>query len=137
MARKKKEKALLMPKSKREIKYNLNLGKMIKEAIEQHKTLTQTELSSDINLTRMGFGHRLNNPTYGTAYDVIEISLMLKKDFVSPMLEVIRNNGIYEEEKYSREVVEELKEQVEHYKQLYDRLVRENNLLHNLIDGKK
>lgn len=47
------------------------------------------------------------------------------------------NNGIYEEEKYSREVVEELKEQVEHYKQLYDRLVRENNLLHNLIDGKK
>lgn len=97
MARKKKEKALLMPKSKREIKYNLNLGKMIKEAIEQHKTLTQTELSSDINLTRMGFGHRLNNPTYGTAYDVIEISLMLKKDFVSPMLEVIRNGmGICE-----------------------------------------
>jgi hypothetical protein len=85
----------------------------------------------------MGMWHRLTNPTYGTGYNLIEISLLLKKDFISPMLEVINNAGVYQEVKYDKEVVDELMNQIDHYKGLYERLLRENDLLHDLIDKKK
>lgn len=119
------------------LKFNLNLGKLIHDTIESHPTLTQIEVAQRLNIGRMGMWHRLTNPTYGTGYNLIEISLLLKKDFISPMLEVINNAGVYQEVKYDKEVVDELKNQIDHYKGLYERLLRENDLLHDLIDKKK
>lgn len=66
------------PKAK-PVKFGLNLGKMIHSYIELNPLLTQHELADQIGIGRQGFYHRLNNPTYGTAYDLIEISLVLKK----------------------------------------------------------
>ncbi len=116
------------------IKYGLDLGAMIKKVIENHPTLTQNEIAENINIGRQGMYHRLNNPTYGTVYDLIEISLLLKRDFISPVHEVIKNGGIYEENKYGQSDLDLIQAEAAHYKLLWEKSVRDMDLLHKLID---
>ena len=137
MGKTKKEKATEEAAVIPRLSYNLNLGKMIKEYIKNHPTLTENEVASMVSLHKQSFGHRTRNPTYGTAYQLIEISLALKKDFVSPMLEVLHNNGIFDEQKYSLEQMEAVQKEVSHYKELWERSKKEVDMLHKLIESKK
>ncbi len=136
MALAKKDKAK-KPVKVEKVRYGLNLGEMVRTAVDTHPTLTQNEIGKLINLGRQGVYHRMHNPTYGTGYDIIEISLLLKKDFVTPMLQVIQNHGIYPEKSYNQEEFDEMAKQVQHYKELYERASREIDLLHKIVDKKK
>ncbi|NOT36418.1 MAG: hypothetical protein HOP11_03460 [Saprospiraceae bacterium] len=136
MAKTKKERVSVKAEKKVNIKYGLDLGQMIHEYISNHPTWTQTEISDIIKIGRQGMSHRLRNPSYGTCYDIIEISILLQKDFITPMLEVIKNNGVYEPVRYSIEEVERLKADVALYKDLYERQKREVDLLHKVAEGK-
>jgi len=120
MAKTKRAKATLKPVKSKKVLYNLNIGEMVRKAIEGHPTYTQFELSKIIGLGRQGMYHRLENPAYGSTYDLIEISILLKKDLISPMLEVIHNNGIYDTQKFSQEDIEKLTMELNLYKDLYD-----------------
>jgi len=136
MALTKKDKAKKPPKIEK-VRYGLNLGEMIREAVDTHPTLTQNEVGKMINLGRQGVYHRMHNPSYGTGYDIIEISLLLKRDFITPMLQVIQNQGIYPDKSYTQIEYDELNKQVQHYKELYERAAREIDLLHKILDKKK
>lgn len=137
MAKTKKAKAVETPITVPKLTYNLHLGKLIKDYVKNHPTLTETEIAEKISIHKQSFGHRTRNPTYGSGYQLIEISLLLKKDFISPMLEVLHNNGIFEETKFSTEDMDNLKKDVAHYKELWERSKKEIDVLHKLIDTKK
>lgn len=135
MAKTKKERAKSPATKEINVKYNLHIGSMIAEFIKNHPEWTQKEIADKIVIGTQGFNHRLNNPSYGSCYDIIEISLLLKKDFISPMLQVIKGKGVYNPVTYTEDDVEDIRRELSHYKELYERSKREIDLLHQVKLG--
>ena len=117
-----------------EVPFNLHVGKMVKEYIERETNFTKTKVAERMGLTRTCFSSRLSCPHYGNIHDLMKISIFLKKDFVSPALDIIRNDGVVTKRLYSEKEFNEL--QVKFAlteKKLYEK-ERELNLTHELLE---
>ncbi len=114
--------------------FNLHLGRMVKEYIEKETSYTKTKVAEKMGLTRTCFSSRLSCPHYGNIHDLIKISLFLKKDFISPSLDIVRNEGLTTKRMYSEREYNELQINLAlTEKKLYEK-DRELNLTHELLE---
>ena len=114
--------------------FNLHLGRMVKEFIEKETSFTKTKIAEKMGLTRTCFSSRLSCPHYGNIHDLIKISIFLKKDFISPALDVVRNDGISTKRMYSEREYNEMQINLAlTEKKLYEK-DRELNLTHELLE---
>lgn len=121
-------------KIKPKVKYGLHIGKIISDFIEP---TPQAEIAKKLNISAQGFGHRLNNPLYGSVYDIIEISMLLGTDFLSPARDVIYNNGIAPAKTFTEFEMKDLLNKLEIAQNRIIKLDRENDLLHKLLEKPK
>jgi hypothetical protein len=114
--------------------FNLHLGRMVKEYIEKETSFTKTKIAEKMGLTRTCFSSRLSCPHYGNIHDLIKISIFLKKDFISPALDIVRNDGITTKRMYSEKEYNEMQINLAlTEKKLYEK-DRELNLTHELLE---
>ena len=114
--------------------FNLHVGRMVKEYIEKETTYTKTKVAERMGLTRTCFSSRLSCPHYGNVHDLIKISIFLKQDFLSPALNIVRNDGVVTKRLYSEREYNELKINLAlTEKKLYEK-ERELNLTHELLE---
>ena len=114
--------------------FNLHLGRMVKEYIEKETSYTKTKIAEKMGLTRTCFSSRLSCPHYGNIHDLIKISIFLKKDFISPALDTVRNDGITTKRMYSEKEYNEMQINLAlTEKKLYEK-DRELNLTHELLE---
>ena len=114
--------------------FNLHLGRMVKEYIEKETTYTKTKVAERMGLTRTFFSSRLSCPHYGNVHDLMKISIFLKKDFLSPALDIVRNDGVVTKRLYSEKEYNEIQMKFAlTEKKLYEK-DRELNLTHELLE---
>ena len=114
--------------------FNLHLGRMVKEYIEKETSFTKTKIAEKMGLTRTCFSSRLSCPHYGNIHDLIKISIFLKKDFISPALDIVRNEGITTKRMYSEKEYNDVQINLAlTEKKLYEK-DRELNLTHELLE---
>jgi len=114
--------------------FNLHLGRIVKEYIEKETSFTKTKIAEKMGLTRTCFSSRLSCPHYGNIHDLIKISIFLKKDFISPALDIVRNEGITTKRMYSEKEYNDVQINLAlTEKKLYEK-DRELNLTHELLE---
>jgi len=118
-----------------EEKFGLHLGNMVRQVLDSTPGLTQIALAKKIGIGKQGIYHRLNSPWYGDAYDLIEISLALKTDFITPLQRVINAKGIYYPEKFTQQDMDAKNAEIDHYKTLYERAAKEIEVLHRVLEN--
>jgi len=107
---------------------------MVKEYIEKETSYTKTKVAEKMGLTRTCFSSRLSCPHYGNIHDLIKISIFLNKDFISPALDIVRNDGITTKRMYSEKEYNEAQINLAlTEKKLYEK-DRELNLTHELLE---
>ncbi len=130
-------KAVSKAKSKvSKVKYGLHLGKLIKDHIEESK-YSQRDIAPKVNISPQGFGHKLDNPSYGTTYELVDISIALGFDFISPLRDIFYNGGVYPRRMYTESEVNDIKIKLEEAEIRIKKLDRENDLLHKLVEKSK
>jgi len=73
--------------------YGVHFGKLIKDHISTLKQ-SENDISKTFGLTPNGFRRKLDNPYFGTVYDLIKVSIILKTDFVGHMVKILEENGV-------------------------------------------
>ncbi len=88
-----------------------DVSKYVRRAVESNPDFTYTALAEKLSISKNGMNTRLNKKHYGTVYDLLETCIYLRKDLISPLLEVLINHDIEIELKngISNEQMEELK----------------------------
>ncbi|MBK9718204.1 MAG: hypothetical protein IPO85_11960 [Saprospiraceae bacterium] len=117
--------------------YGLNIGESIKKWFQLNPETTIVSVAKKLKISKVGFYHRINLPYYGNTVDLIEISLLLKHDFISPLLNIYKNKGNNVEISYTESEVLSLKNELEKTKDLLVRSQREADRLHEILDSHK
>ena len=124
--------------NKNVIEYGIHVGNMVKEAIEAHPTMSINKLSKIAGKrTGMWVTHKCQNPHFGNIYDLLFVSIELKVDLVSPLLKTLADYGVRLQTRITIEHSDKMKEEVSHYKELWERSKREIDVLLKLIEDKK
>ncbi len=113
---------------------NLHLGKLIKDYIEQETPYTKTYIATQLGLTRTCFSSRLNSPFYGNTFDLMKVSILLEKDFLSPCLAVMRASGTNSNKLYTEKEYAEMMMKLAHAEKKLFEKERELNLTHELLE---
>lgn len=114
--------------------FGMHFGKIIKEYIEKETNYTKTLVAMKLGLTRTCFSSRLSSPHYGNIHDLMKISILLEKDFLSPALALVRNEGIASTTMYSEKEVNDVKMKLAlTEKKLFEK-ERELTLTHELLE---
>lgn len=71
----------------------LHLGELVRLVIRQ-KGLKHIWVAEQVGLTKQGFANKLNKKWFGSVDDLIKVGIVLKTDFVSPLLISLRDSGI-------------------------------------------
>lgn len=114
--------------------FGLHMGKMIKQFIEKETNFTKTLVAMKLGLTRTCFSSRLSSPHYGNIHDLIKISILLEKDFISPALALVRNQGVASTKMFSERELNEVQMKLAlTEKKLFEK-DRELTLTHELLE---
>lgn len=119
--------------SQSQVKYGLDLGKIIYDYIDQHTKYNFSDVAKILNLSRGGLKHKLLNAHYGTTYDLIEISLALEKDFVSLLSTALKVKNVNVERLHSDKEFTELKNRIKELEEQLSDRKREIDLLYNTV----
>ncbi len=76
------------------LKY-IHVGKMIRDYINDNDSLTQKAIYNSLYLTKSTFEGRLGRAHYGTVYQLIDVCIACKYDFLSPLTEDISKKGVH------------------------------------------
>ncbi|MCC7026702.1 MAG: hypothetical protein IT265_07080 [Saprospiraceae bacterium] len=113
--------------------YGLDIGAQIRTWFQLNPNVTITSVAEDLHISKVGFYHRMNNPYYSNAVDLLELSLLLKHDFISPVLQIYRNKGRKVEETYTAFDVLAIKDELEKTKEALLRSQREVDGLYETL----
>lgn len=75
------------------MEYNFNLSKIIEDYLKENH-IQKSTVASAMNITRSGFGHKFKKNYWGTTDDIIRLSIVVNYDFVSYLLEPLRQVGV-------------------------------------------
>lgn len=82
-------------KKKSEVtKYTLHIGKMIKDHLDITPDLTLAKFVKESGMGTTTIVERFKNPYYGTTYDLLDACIIMKMDFISPLLKVLSNGRV-------------------------------------------
>jgi len=115
-------------------KYGINLSEIIDSWFKANPHRTKTEVAGELFVTKMGFNHRLRNPYFGNAFDLLELSLATKHDFFQPFINVMKNNGLAVQEVYTDQQLNYIKAHNENLEIKVKRLERESDMLYKRIE---
>lgn len=121
MAKGRKTKKILKADSQphKHSKYGVDYSAIINSWFGANLDVTKTDIAEKIGLTKMGFNTKINTPHFGTTYDLLELCLATGHDFISPLLNVLKNKGVEVKEVFTE-------------KQMHD-VIRQRDMLDNLL----
>lgn len=134
-----KEKKVRNTRKKRalNVQYGINLGSDINDYVNTRPNYSKAQFYKDLNLSPTAVETRLRNPYYGTVYDLIEACLVLKRDFISPIITVLKYNHIRLNALEELEQLEEYKKENQQLKDRIARIEKDNDVLHEYLDHLK
>ncbi len=115
--------------------YGLHLGELISNWFRINKHVTKVYIAEQLGISKVGFNNRLNLPYYGNAVELLEISLLLKEDFITPLLNVYKNRGHKVEKIYLEQDVADMQDKLKFTEDLLNRCQRESDLLHKSLNS--
>ena len=71
----------------------IHIGQLVKDAVIR-SPYTQTAVANKLELTKNGFQTKPNTQHYGSIFDINQVSYVLEKDLLSPILSEMLGNGI-------------------------------------------
>jgi hypothetical protein len=114
----------------------MNLGALIRTWFQLNPEIYMIDIANLLGLTKMAFYHKLNSPHYGTTLDILQLSLVTKHDFITPILSIYKNNGNPVQSLYTEAQVNVLQTNLETTQDLLKRCQRETDRLHKILSDK-
>jgi len=111
-------------------KYGLDFSAIINSWFGANLDVTKTDIAEKIGLTKMGFNTKINTPHFGTTYDLLELSLATGHDFISPLLNVLKNKGVEVQEVFTDRQMQDVIRQRDMLDNLLKRSNREIDMLY-------
>lgn len=120
-----------MAKKKSTIEFGLHIGNIIYNDIKNRNGLLFSNISDQLDLTLNGFKNKLKYPHYGSTYDLIKVSLIMKKNYFDLINPIIKAKGLNLESIYTNHEVDQLKEKV---KNLEKQNSRNEKIIEKFLD---
>lgn len=136
MAKKVKKKADKTPVEEGCERVGMNLGALIKTWFQLNPEIHMIDVANMLGLTKMAFYHKTKSPHYGTTLDILQLSLVTKHDFITPILNIYKNTGNPVTSMYSEAEVKALQTNLETTQDLLKRCQRETDRLHKILSDK-
>ncbi|MBK8737657.1 MAG: hypothetical protein IPL98_17790 [Saprospiraceae bacterium] len=71
----------------------LHLGRMVQQ-VKDGVGMTHETLGELIGIGKGGVSSRLQNPHFGDTFDLLNVSIALRHDFISPLMKILRDHKI-------------------------------------------
>jgi transcriptional regulator with XRE-family HTH domain len=114
------------------VKYNLHLGTIVREKLYE-KGIKQNALANKLGVSPVAVQNKLNNPIFGSPYDIVETSLYINIDLFLLIRQALVNDGI----DLFRGNEETLSEKIKSLQSDVELLRKENDLLKKLVEISK
>lgn len=122
------------PKKKNEIiRFNLHIGKMIKDHIEMMPGFSQSEFIKKSGKSPTAIVERFKSPYYGTIYDLIDACIICNHDFLSPVMAALKQYGISPSALGPLDELINVKSKNEELLDRLKRIEKDNDVLHEYI----
>lgn len=122
-----------MEKNKFNVEYGHDFGRTIYEFVRDSPTVNYTKAGELMGMSRQRFRQKSLLPHFGTIYELIQASIVLDFDFISPAIDILVNenvevkNTLYSKFTDQAKRIAELEKEVAREKAIIDELLLKQN----------